>query len=78
MLGSFGEYRKATLTRISDAVYPPGVVYATPEGLRAEDEATRCAVDVQGGIYPIRVSVFEATYERATVIVPRATSGEGS
>jgi len=64
---SFSEYRKTALTRISDRTFPPGTVYQTPEGLRAEDEGTRCAIDVQGGIYPIRESVFRASYELAGV-----------
>jgi hypothetical protein len=59
---AFSLYRKKTLTSISDRTYPPGTVYETPEGLRAEDEETRCAFDAQGHIYPIRESVFRATY----------------
>lgn len=61
----FTECRKTALTPISDITFPPGTVYQTPEGLRAEDEETRCAFDVQGGIYPIRESVFQASYEAA-------------
>jgi len=59
---TFTEYRKTALTPISDITYPPGTVFQTPEGLRAEDEDTRAAFDVQGGIYPIRESVFRASY----------------
>ena len=58
----FSLYRKAARTLISNRTFPPGTIYQTPEGLRAEDEETRCAVDVQGGIYPIRESVFLASY----------------
>lgn len=61
-LTEFSLYRKAARTLISDRTFPPGTVYETPEGLRAEDEDTRAALDVQGGIYPIRVSVFKASY----------------
>jgi hypothetical protein len=64
-LSGFTEYRKKSLTPISDRTFPPGTVYQTPEGLRAEDEETRCAFDVQGGIHPIRESVFRASYELA-------------
>ena len=60
---SFSLYRKTALTPISDATFPPGTVFQTPEGLRAEDEESRAALDVQGGIYPIRESVFRASYE---------------
>jgi len=60
---TFTEYRKTALTPISDITYPPGTVFQTPEGLRAEDEDTRAAFDVQGNIYPIRESVFRASYE---------------
>lgn len=66
-VGAFSEYRKTAITRISDHTFPPGTVYETPEGLRAEDEPTRCAVDVQGGVYPIRESVFQASYEPAAL-----------
>jgi hypothetical protein len=68
----FGLYRKTALTRISDRVYPPGTVYQTPEGLKAEDEETRCAIDAHGGVYPIRESVFRMTYSRAgeAVVTP--------
>lgn len=64
--GSFSQYRKVATTRISDFTVPPGVTYQTPEGLHAEDEHTRIAFDVQGGVYPIRESVFQASYARAT------------
>lgn len=67
---TFTEYRKRTLTPISDITFPPGTVYQTPEGLRAEDEETRAAFDVQGGIYPIRESVFRATYELPADALP--------
>ena len=62
---TFSLYRKLTMTPISDATFPPGTVYQTPEGLRAEDEETRAAFDAKGGIYPIRESVFQLTYELA-------------
>jgi hypothetical protein len=63
-LGAYSFYRKTTATQISDFTVPPGTPYETPEGLRAEDEETRVAWDAQGGVYPIRESVFRATYER--------------
>ena len=61
-MGTFSEHRKVATTRISDFTVPPGIPYQTPEGLRAEDEPTRIAFDVQGGVYPIRESVFVASY----------------
>ena len=61
-LGSFAHYRKATLTLISEFTVPPGTMFETPEGLRAEDEECRIAFDSQGGVYPIRESVFRETY----------------
>lgn len=61
-LGSFSSYAKRTATRISDFTVPPGTPFKTPEGLVAEDEPCRVAFDVQGGVYPIRESVFEETY----------------
>ena len=73
-LSGFTEYRKTALTPISDRSFPPGTVYQTPEGLRAEDEETRCAFDVQGGIYQIRESVFAASY--ATIDAARDTLDE--
>jgi hypothetical protein len=72
-LSGFSLYRKAALTSISDRTFPPGTVYETPEGLKAEDEDTRCAFDVQGGVYPIRESVFQASYELADA-APRAAT----
>ena len=60
--GEFGEFRKVGTTTISLFTVPPGVPYQTPEGLRAEDEETRIAFDVQGGVYPIRESVFQRSY----------------
>jgi len=62
-MGTFSQHRKVATTRISDFTVPPGVPYETPEGLRAEDEPTRVAFDVQGGIYPIRESVFRESYQ---------------
>lgn len=62
-LGQFGLFRKTALTKISLFTVPPGTVFQTPEGLRAEDERCYVAFDVQGGIYPIRASVFQASYE---------------
>ena len=70
--GTFSEYRKTATTRISDFTVPPGVPYRTPEGLRAEDEETRVAFDVQGGVYPIRESVFRASYAPAEATSPAA------
>jgi hypothetical protein len=62
-LGEYADYRKIVLTRISLFTVPPGTAFMTPEGLRAEDEACRVAFDVDGGVYPIRESVFQASYE---------------
>jgi hypothetical protein len=61
----FGLHRKTTLTRISTTTVPPGTPFQTPEGRVAEDEKARVAFDAQGGVYPIRESIFRATYERA-------------
>lgn len=61
-LGEFGPFRKTATTRISLFTVPPGTSFQTPEGLRAEDEECRIAFDVQGGVYPIRESVFRASY----------------
>jgi hypothetical protein len=58
----FSLYQKTARTLISDITFPPGTVYDTPEGLRAEDEETRAALDARGGIYPIREAIFRATY----------------
>lgn len=63
--GDYGLYRKVALTRASDFTVPPGTTFETPEGLRAEDEECRVAIDSQGGVYPIRESVFRETYEVA-------------
>jgi hypothetical protein len=73
---TFTEYRKHDLTRISDLTFPPGTVYQTPEGPSAKDEETRAAFDAQGGLYPIRESVFRATYELALPVGPSAKEGE--
>lgn len=62
---TFGDFRKKTLTQISHTTVPPGTAFETPEGLKAEDEPCRIAFDAQGGVYPIRESVFQATYEEA-------------
>lgn len=62
----FGEFRKRTLTKISEFTVPAGTPFETPEGLKAEDEECRVAFDAQGGVYPIRESIFLETYERAT------------
>lgn len=59
----FKEYRKKVLSRISTFTVPAGTSFETPEGLKAEDEETRIAFDSQGGVYPIRESVFQETYE---------------
>jgi hypothetical protein len=61
-LGKFGEYVKIAKTRISEFTVPAGTTFVTPEGLRAEDEECRIAFDVQGGVYPIRESVFQKSY----------------
>jgi hypothetical protein len=63
--GSFAPHRKTTLTEISTFTVPPATPYETPEGLKAEDEETRIAFDSQGGVYPIRESVFAETYALA-------------
>lgn len=64
--GDYGAYRKTTLSTISDFTVPAGTPFVTPEGLRAEDEECRIAIDIQGGVYPIRESVFQAVYERVS------------
>lgn len=74
-MSGFTEYRAKAMTPISDRTFPPGTIYQTPEGLRAEDEETRCAFDVQGGIYPIRESVFRASYELPAPIVDEPCPG---
>lgn len=61
-MGVFGSYKKIGTTRISNFTVPAGTKFQTPEGLKAEDEECRIAFDVQGGVYPIRESVFAAVY----------------
>lgn len=61
----FGEYRKTATTRISEFTVPAGTPFETPEGLKAEDEECRVAFDAQGGVYPIRESIFRETYAPA-------------
>lgn len=63
-LGEFGQFKKVGLSKISLFTVPPGTTFQTPEGLRAEDEECRIAFDIQGGVYPIRESVFARTYEQ--------------
>lgn len=62
--GDYSLYRKKVLTKASDFTVPAGTTFDTPEGLRAEDEECRVAVDSQGGVYPIRESVFRDSYEK--------------
>lgn len=62
-LGEFGQFKKIQNTTISLFTMPSGTAYETPEGLKAEDEETRIAFDIQGRVYPIRESVFQKTYE---------------
>ena len=64
--GEFGQYRKTALSTISNFTVPAGTRFKTPEGLHAEDEEARIAFDTQGGVYPIRESVFRESYEPAT------------
>lgn len=64
-LGDFAEFRKTAVTKVSTFTVPPGTPFETPEGLKAEDEDCRVAYDSQGGVYPIRESVFRETYEAA-------------
>src|SRR5438067_1349807 len=66
-LGEFGQFRKVATTRISLFTVPPGTPFETPEGLKAEDEECRVAFDVQGGVYPIRESVFQQSYAPDTL-----------
>lgn len=61
--GSFSRFKKTGATVISNFTVAPGTPFQTPEGLKAEDEPCRIAFDVQGGVYPIRESVFIVTYE---------------
>ena len=63
-MGQFARHQKKTTTIISDFTVPPGTPFETPEGLKAEDEPCRIAFDIQGGVYPIRESVYRATYSR--------------
>ena len=63
-LGTFSWHRKTAHTVISDFTVPPYTPFQTPEGLRAEDEECRVAFDVQGGVYPIRESVYRASYAK--------------
>lgn len=70
----FGEYRKTATTRISEFTVPPGTPFQTPEGLKAEDEPCRVAFDSQGGVYPIRESVFRETFEKEKTKAPEAVS----
>lgn len=63
----FADFRKTTTTRISTFTVPPGTPFQTPEGLTSEDEEARVAFDAQGGVYPIRESIFRETYEPADV-----------
>ena len=72
-LGAFSLFRKATLTRISVFTVPPGTTFETPEGLRAEDEECRIAFDSQGGVYPIRESVFRETYVTGEPVPPEVS-----
>ncbi len=64
--GEFAQYRKIGTTRISTFTVPAGTTFETPEGLKAEDEECRIAFDIQGGVYPIRESVFKEVYTLAT------------
>lgn len=61
--GKYADFHKVAVTRISCFTVPAGTPFHTPEGLRAEEEQCRIALDVQGGVYPIRESVFQASYE---------------
>lgn len=61
----FAPYVKKGTTQISTFTVPPGYSYDTSEGLKAEDEETRIAIDTQGNVYPIRESVFQESYEEA-------------
>ncbi len=61
-LGDFALFRKTARSLISTFTVPPGTPFETPEGLRAKDEPCRIAFDVQGGVYPIRESVFQQSY----------------
>jgi hypothetical protein len=59
---AFDYFTKKGATKISTFTVQPGTPFETPEGLRAEDEECRIAFDSQGGVYPIRESVFRETY----------------
>lgn len=63
-MGEYAEHRKIALTRISLFTVPPGTTFMTSEGLTSENEPCRIAFDVAGNVYPIRESVFQASYER--------------
>lgn len=64
--GEYALFRKTALTKVSTFTVPPGTTFDTPEGLKAPDEECRVAIDCQGGVYPIRESVFRESYELAT------------
>lgn len=64
--GDFMMHKKRPATEISVFTVPPGTPFETPEGLKAEDEETRIAFDSQGGVYPVRESVFAETYAPLT------------
>lgn len=61
-LGEFANFVKLGVTKISTFTVPPNTVFETPEGMKAEDEEARIAFDIQGGVYPIRESVFREVY----------------
>lgn len=63
--GEFGQYVKLIPSKISAFTVPAGTRFKTPEGLHAEDEECRIAFDSQGGVYPIRESVFVESYTRS-------------
>ena len=71
--GPFVPHRKKGLTLISLETVPPGTAFMTPEGLNADDEPCHIAYDVNGGVYPIRHSVYEATYVRVDQEAARGT-----
>jgi hypothetical protein len=64
-LFTFSEYRKKGTTQLSDQTVPKGQKVDTPEGEYTCWEDSRIAIDADGKVYPVAVSVFEKSYEAA-------------
>lgn len=59
--GEFRPYRKTTVTAIAGPYDPPVIVH-TQEGRVYTQDPCYIALDVEGHPYPIKESVFKATY----------------